>query len=292
VKFSFVAAEKANFPVSLLCRVVGVSRSGFYAWQGRPPSAHATEDKALAGAIAIAHRQSRGTYGSPRVHAVLRAEGHRTSRKRVIRLMQAQHLAARRRRRFRRTTQSKHGLPVADNVLGRQFEVAAPNVAWVTDITYVPTREGWLYLATIVDLFSRRVVGWSMSASLETAFCLDALAMALRTRKPSHGLVHHSDRGCQYASAAYRKTLEANGLVCSMSRKGNCWDNAVAESFFATLKGDLVDHADFATRAEARAAIFKYIEVFYNRQRRHSHLGYQTPAEFEEKIDKSITKAA
>ncbi len=257
MKFAFVAAEKANFPVSILCRVLGVSRSGFYAWQGRPPSTRATEDEALASAIANAHRKSRGTYGSPRVHAALRAEGRRLSRKRVIRLMRAQRLAARRRRRFRRTTQSTHGLPVAENVLARRFEVAAPNVAWVTDITYVPTREGWLYLAAIVDLFSRRVVGWSMSASLETTFCLDALAMALRTRTPSAGLVHHSDRGCQYASGAYRKALEANGLVCSMSRKGNCWDNAVAESFFATLKGDLVDHADFATRAEARTAIFE-----------------------------------
>jgi putative transposase len=156
----------------------------------------------------------------------------------------------------------------------------------------VPTREGWLYLAAILDLFSRRVVGWSMSASLETTFCLDALAMALRTRTPSAGLVHHSDRGCPYASAAYRNALEANGLVCSLSRKGNCRDNAVAESFFATLKGDLVDHADVATRAEARTAIFEYIEVFYNRQRRHSHLGYQAPAEFEEKIDSPIRKAA
>lgn len=292
MKFAFVAAEKANFPVSLLCRVLGVSRSGFYAWHRRPSSARATEDEALAGAIASAHRASRGTYGSPRVHAALRAAGRHTSRKRVIRLMRAQQLAARRRRRFRRTTQSKHGLPVADNLLARQFEVAAPNVAWVTDITYVPTREGWLYVAAIVDLFSRRVVGWSMSASLETTFCLDALAMALRARKPSAGLVHHSDRGCQYASGAYRKALEANGLVCSMSRKGNCWDNAVAESFFATLKGDLVDHADFATRAEARAAIFEYIEVFYNRQRRHSHLGYQTPAGFEEEVDSSIREAA
>jgi putative transposase len=292
VKFAFIAAEKADFPVTLLCRTLGVSRSGFYAWRGRPPSARAAEDEALAGAIASAHRQSRGTYGSPRVHAALRAEGRRLSRKRVIRLMRAQQLAARRRRRFRRTTQSKHGLPVAANVLARRFEVAAPNVAWVTDITYVPTREGWLYLAAILDLHSRRVVGWSMGASLETELCLRALRMALGARKPPPGLVHHSDRGCQYASAAYRQALAAGGLVCSMSRKGNCWDNAVAESFFATLKGDLVDHADFATRAEARAAIFEYVEVFYNRQRRHSHLGYQTPVAFEEDVDSPITEAA
>jgi putative transposase len=292
VKFAFVAAEKATFPVSILGRVLGVSRSGFYAWYGRPPSARATEEEALASAIASAHQKSRGTYGSPRVHAALRAEGRRLSRKRVLRLMRAQKLAARRRRRFRRTTPSKHGLPVAENVSARRFEVDRPDVAWVTDITYVPTREGWLYLAAIVDLFSRRVVGWSMSTSLETTFCLDALAMALRTRKPPAGLVHHSDRGCPYASAAYREALKESGLVCSMSRKGDCWDNAVAESFFATLKGELVDHADFATRAEARTAIFEYIEVFYNRQRSHSYLGYQAPAAFEEKIDKSITEAA
>lgn len=291
MKFAFIAAERAFFPITFMCAQLGVSRSGFYAWHARPRSARATEDEAMAATIVRVHEASRGTYGSPRVHAALRAEGCRTSRKRVIRLMRTQHLAARQRRRFRRTTQSRHDLPIAPNVLARQFEVASPNTVWVTDITYVPTREGWLYLAAIVDLFSRRVVGWSMSSSLETTLCLDALQMALQARKPLPGLVHHSDRGCQYASALYRRTLASHGLVASLSRKGNCWDNAVAESFFATLKGDLVDDATFETRAHARTAIFEYIEVFYNRQRRHSHLGYQAPVDFET-VDTPIVKAA
>jgi transposase InsO family protein len=215
------------------------------------------------------------------VHAELRAQGHVVSRKRVARLMQQEGLQARRKRRFRTTTDSKHKLPIAPNELARDFEVIAPNVAWVTDITYVWTREGWLYLAALLDLFSRRVVGWATSDNLSTTLALDALAMAVRARKPPQGVIHHSDRGCQYASEDYREALAAAGIRRSMSRKGDCWDNAVAESFFSSIKAELIHDADFHDRRSAAAAIDEYIHVFYNRQRRHSHNDYLSPVEFE-----------
>jgi transposase InsO family protein len=281
VRFEFIQAEKAHFPVEVLCQHLGVSRSGFYAWSQRPESARQQADRALAAEVAQVHRDSRGTYGSPRVHAELRARGRRVSRKRVARLMGQQHLAARRRRRWVRTTDSSHGLPVAANVLERDFSPDKPNSTWATDITYVWTAEGWLYLAAVLDLFSRRVVGWAMSQSIDTLLVLSALEMALQQRQPAAGLVHHSARGSQYASADYQKALKASGLQCSMSRKGNCWDNAVAESFFSTLKTELVYQNDFATRQQARSVLFEYIEVFYNRQRRHSTLGYLSPVEYE-----------
>ena len=264
-----------------MCSVLEVSRQGFYAWWRRTPSQHTLDDLSLAARIKAIHAGSRGRYGSPRVHAQLHKEGVRVGKKRVERLMREQGLEARRKRKFRRTTDSNHSLPVAPNVLERDFETDGPNQVWVTDITYVGTREGWLYLAAILDLFSRRVVGWAMSTSLDRGLALDALHMALDDRHPPAGLVHHSDRGCQYASHDYRSLLDANGIVCSMSRKGDCWDNAVAESFFGGLKSELVNDADFATRAEARTALFEYIEVFHNRQRLHSSLGYLTPVEFE-----------
>jgi len=224
---------------------------------------------------------SHGRYGSPRVHAVLAGQGVQISRKRVARLMREQGLCARRPRRFRKTTDSNHRFPIADNLLERSFEVDAPNTAWAGDITYIPTREGWLYLAILLDLYSRIVVGWAMRDDMERQLCLDALTMALTSRRPGRGLLHHTDRGSQYASHDYRAALDAKGLVCSMSRKGDCWDNAVAESFFKTLKTELVDDADFATRAQARRAIFEFIEVWYNRQRLHSHLDYRSPTEYE-----------
>jgi putative transposase len=257
------------------------SRSGFYAWQRRDVSPRAVADQELAQRIEVIHQGSRGRYGSPRVHAVLAGQGVTTSRKRVARLMREQGLCARRPRRFRKTTDSNHRFPVADNVLERRFEVDAPDTAWAGDITYIPTREGWLYLAILLDLYSRRVVGWAMRADLERQLCLDALSMALKSRRPGPGLLHHTDRGSQYASHDYRAVLAANGMVCSMSNKGNCLDNAVAESFFKTLKAELVDHADFASRDEARRAIFEFIEVWYNRQRLHSHLDYRSPANYE-----------
>jgi putative transposase len=264
-----------------MCKVLEVSTQGFYAWCRRGPSPRKLDEASLAARIKAIHAGSRGRYGSPRVHAQLRKEGVRVGRKRVERLMRQQGLQARRKRKFRRTTDSKHDLPVAPNLLERNFETDGPDQVWVTDITYVWTHEGWLYLAALLDLFSRRVVGWAMSASLDRGLALDALHMALQGRQPPPGLVHHSDRGCQYASHDYRDALDACGIVCSMSRKGDCWDNAVAESFFGSLKAELLNEEEYATRAEARSAIFDYIEVFYNRRRRHSYLGFLSPADYE-----------
>ena len=281
MKFAFIAAEKAAFPVRLLCRTLQVSRAGFYAWQARPPAPRARADARLGLEIAAIHAESRQRYGSPRIHAELADRGCRTSRKRVARLMRVRGLAARRRRRFRVTTQSRHPFPIAPNVLARQFERAAPDQAWVTDITYIPTGEGWLYLAVILDLCSRFAVGWAMSERITEALTLDALGLALARRRPPQGLLHHSDRGSQYASGDYQRVLAQYGIVCSMSRRGDCWDNAVAESFFATLKVELVHDATWATRAAARTELFEYLELFYNGQRRHSALGYLSPRAFE-----------
>ena len=306
MKFRFIEEQRVAFPVTRLCEVLSVSPAGFYAWYRRPPSARATSDAALVAEIRQVHEQSRRNYGSPRVHRELRERGRDVGRRRVVarvevvglvgrrrvaRLMRDHGIVGKRRRRFRTTTDSNHDLPVAPNVLERRFEADAPNKVWVTDITYVWTREGWLYLAAILDLYSRAVVGWAMSESLSRDIALRALDMALRSRQPLPGLVHHSDRGCQYASADYQHELATHGVICSMSRKGDCWDNAVAESFFATLKTELVNDADFATRAEARTAIFDFIEVFYNRRRRHSFLGYLCPLDFE-KMNYEIKKAA
>jgi putative transposase len=284
VRFVFIATEKAWAPVTTLCRVLEVSRSGFYAWEDRDPSKRSMDDEKLCVEIVAIHKASRGTYGSPRVHAELQALGIAVSRKRVARLMRTLGLESPRKKRFKATTDSKHDMPVADNVLDRQFEVEAPDLAWVTDITYVWTDEGWLYLAAILDLFSRRVVGFAMSDRIDRALVLQALKLAAGRRVPNAGLTHHSDRGSQYASSDYRKALGDLDIVCSMSRKGNCWDNAVAESFFATLKTELVYRRCFATRAEAREAIFDFIETFYNSHRRHSTLGYLSPMEFENKF--------
>jgi putative transposase len=281
VKFAFIAGEKAAFPVTVLCRTLAVSRAGFYAAQARPPAARARADAQLAVEIAAIHGESRQRYGSPRVHAELRARGQGVSRKRVARLMRHRGLAARRRRRFRVTTDSRHAFPVAANVLARQFAAPAPDTVWVTDITYIPTGEGWLYLAVILDLCSRGIVGWAMSERITRQLPLDALGMALGRRRPSPGLLHHSDRGSQYACGDYQTHLARHGFVGSMSRRGDCWDNAVAESFFATLKVELVHDALWPTRAAARGAVFEYIEVFYNRQRRHSSLGFLSPLAFE-----------
>lgn len=281
MKFEFIDAQKAHFPVEFMCEQLGVSRSGFYAWRERPESARQQQDKQLAEEVAQAHRDSRGTYGSPRVHAELKARGRKVSRKRVARLMGEQKLAARTRRRSVRTTDSNHPNPVAPNILERDFSPEQPNSTWATDITYVWTGEGWLYLAVVLDLFSRMVVGWSMSEHIDTPLVLGALEMALEGRQPPKGLIHHSDRGSQYASAEYQQALASRGLQCSMSRKGNCWDNAVVESFFSSLKLELVYLTDFTTRHQARSALFEYIEVFYNRHRRHSSLGYLSPLEYE-----------
>jgi putative transposase len=291
MKFAFMQAEKATFPIGFMCRQFGVSRSGFYAWRSRKPSKRAQNDVDLTKKIRRVHEGSRRTYGSPRVRAALAAEGAHHSRKRVMKLMRQEGLQGRKPKAFHRTTDSRHAFPIAPNLLARKFEVASPNTAWVTDITYVATLEGWLYLAAIIDLFSRKVVGWAMSEGMERQLCLSALDMALKARQPPPGLIHHSDRGSQYASTEYRRMLDAHGLLCSMSRKGDCWDNAVAESFWSTLKSELIQQTTFATRAEARRAIFEFIEVFYNRQRIHSHLDYRTPVEHES-LASSIPLAA
>lgn len=276
------------YPVSLMCSALRVSRSGFYAWRRRQPSRRAREDARLAAEIRTVHQQARGTYGSPRVHFELQQRAFQVGRHRVARLMREQGLTALFKRRFRRTTDSKHNDPIAANRLNRQFDVEGPDRVWATDITYLWTDQGWLYLAVVLDLYSRRVVGWSMAEHLRSELVLGALEMALGQRAPRDGLLHHSDRGCQYASSAYREALSQAGIVCSMSRKGDCWDNAVVESFFGTLKSELVHRRRFATRLAARTAVFEYIEVFYNRQRRHSYLGYLSPAEYEQRFEQRL----
>jgi len=281
VRYQFIAAQKAEYPVALMSRLLCVSRSGFYAWTKRAQSTRTRSDRALMVTIKAAHKASRNIYGSPRVHLDLVAQGHAVGRGRVARLMRDNALRGKRKKRFRTTTQSDHRHPIAPNVLAREFTVEQPNVAWVGDITYIGTQEGWLYLAVILDLYSRRVIGWAMGKRIDQALTLRALRMALDTREPGAGLVHHTDRGSQYAANDYRKLLKARSITCSMSRKGNCWDNAVAESFFATLKVEFVHETLFHTRAQATREIFEYIEVFYNRVRRHSSVGYVSPMDFE-----------
>jgi len=281
VKFALIHAEKAHFPIAALCRLLGVTRQGYYAFARRSPSARLANDKALQERLRALHAESRGTYGSPRLQAALRAEGVRVGKRRIERALQVLGLHARTHRRYRVTTWANPAHATAANTLERRFEASRPNQRWVTDITYVWTDEGWCYLAVILDLFSRAVVGWALDVTLSTCLPLAALDMAVGRRRPGAGLLHHSDRGCQYTSAEYQAELQALGVEVSMSRKGNCWDNAVAESFFATLKNELVHGQTWESRFELRAAVFEYIEVFYNRQRLHSTLGYKTPAQME-----------
>jgi transposase InsO family protein len=278
-RFRFIAVEKASYPVVRLCRVLGVSASGFYAWVQRKPSARAVANMALTERIRAIHTRSRCTYGSPRVHAELR-EASPVGRKRVARLRQKAGLVGCRPRGFRRTTIANPATQV-DDLVRREFRSTDLDQLWMADITYVRTDEGWLYLATILDACSRRVVGWSLADHLRTELALDALTMALTARHPEPGLMHHSDRGTQYLAGAYTGRLADHHLRQSVGQPGTCWDNAAAESFFATLKTELLHRQTWPTRQQARTAIFEYIEVFYNRQRRHSTLGYLTPAEFE-----------
>lgn len=280
MKYAYMAAQQGKQPLELLARVLGVSRSGYFAWSGRAESRRSEERRRLLGRIRAVHEASRKTYGSPRIHRQLVAEGERLSRGRVERLMAMGGIRASKKRRFVATTDSKHSLPVAENLLDRAFNVEAPDQVWVSDITYVPTAEGWLYLAGVVDLGTRQVVGWSMSERLDKRLAVEALGMAYGRRRPAEGLLHHSDRGSQYASYEYQELLKGYGMRASMSRKGNCWDNAPMESFFASLKKELVHRERFATRQEARKALFEYIEVFYNRKRLHSSLGYKSPLQF------------
>jgi len=284
VIFAWIEERRAEWPVTQMCRVLEISRSGFYAWRSREPNATQTRREALTEQVTQIHAEVKARYGSPRMHAELVDRGHDCCVNTVARVMREAGIAAKTKRKFRQTTDSNHPHPVAENVLDREFDPTEPNASWVADVTYIPTREGWVYLAVVVDLFSRMVVGWSMAATMTSRLVVDALEMALARRlqgSSSSGLVAHSDRGSQYASEHYQRLLDSQGIMCSMSRRGNCWDNAPMESFFASLKKELVHHEDYATRAEAKGSIFEYIEAFYNRVRRHSSLEYVAPVEYE-----------
>jgi len=279
--YELVDSEKAAFPVGVLCEAVGVSRSAYYAWRRSGPSERELANERLLAEIRAIHVENEARYGSPRILDELRDRGHEVGKHRVARLMRENGISARIRRRFRHTTDSNHKLPVAPNLLEQDFTATAPNQAWVGDITYIWTAEGWAYLAVLLDLYSRRVVGWALRKSLSREVALSALELALTCRRPSPGLVHHTDRGSQYASHEYRGKLAQHGAACSMSAAGNCYDNAVAESFFATLKKELVHGCAFETRSEAYDAISHYIENYYNAKRRHSAAGNQSPINFE-----------
>ena len=294
MRFAFVHAEKVNHAVRCLCRVLHVTPSGYYAWAKRRPSRRQRENAQLKVRIRAIHAASRGTYGSPRVYEQLKQEGFEVGRERVARLLRELGLMGLPQKRFRHTTDSNHQLPVAPNVLGRDFDAERPNERWATDITYLWTWEGWLYLAVVLDLFSRRVVGWALQPHLRAELALEALQMALGRRVPATGLVHHSDRGCQlgFKVSSQQRVLRDHAIVCSMSRKGDCWDNAVTESFLATLKTELIQRQPWPTRRATKDAVADYIEGFYNPYRLHSSLGYVSPHEFERRYFRQAQRAA
>ena len=282
MKFAFIEEHLNAFPRDVSCQVLEVSRSGCYAWRKRPASARDRRREELAVKIKAVHEQNRRAYGSPRVCKVLRAQGQSVCEKTVAKIMKERRIRAKSKRKFvPRTTDSVHQRPVVANVLDRKFDAKLPDQKWAADITYIPTDEGWLYLAGVIDLCSRRIAGWSMAEHMRVELVSDALQMALARRRPGKGLLHHSDRGVQYASEDYLHLLQSHDIEASMSRRGDCWDNAVMESFWSTLKTELVNDQRYATREEARASIFEYIELFYNRQRLHSSLGYKSPEAFE-----------
>ena len=283
MKYRFIEKQRQSFLVSPMCASLGVSRSGYYAWRKRKPSQREVDNQLLIDHIRRIHRLSRRAYGSPRVWAQLKRQGFTCSEKRIARLMRQDELQGRRKHHRVVTTNSKHAFPIAPNMLNRDFQALKPNEKWVADITYIHTEEGWLYLAGVMDLFSRKIVGWEMSNQVDASLVEKALRMALYQRQPGRGLLHHSDRGCQYASSLIRNILDANQVEVSMSSKGNCYDNAVIESFWGTLKNEWVHHQKYKTRSQARTDIFSYIEGFYNTVRLHSSLGYLSPVEFESK---------
>jgi putative transposase len=284
VRFAFIAAEKAEgrFPVALMCKLLGVQRSGLYAWLKREPSKRACRDAVDALFVREAHRRGKGRGGYRTVYNELRRQEHPVGKHRTARLMREQQLRGRPKKTYVVTTQSRHDLGYAPNLLGRKFTAQEPDTVWLADITYVLTSKGWVYLATVLDLFSRKIVGWAIRDNLGKDLATAALKDAIDRRRPAPGLVHHSDRGMHYASRDYRALLGKNGFVQSMSRKGNCWDNAPMESFFSTLKRELMAEMKFKAIDDARAALFEYIEIFYNSQRLHSALGYVPPAEYEQ----------
>lgn len=282
MRYTFINQHRGRWRLDFVCEALAVSPIGYYRWRRNPDRrGRYCRQTRIRSATHMAYTESRKTYGSPRVHAAIQAQGMRCCVNTVAKIMREEGLISRPRRRKARTTDSSHGLPVAENLLARDFERSEPNQAWVSDITYIPTGEGWLYLAATLDLYSRRIVGWSMRERMTSDLVIDALAMAVEQPRPPLELIHHSDRGRQYASAAFREMLSALGMVCSMSRKGEVYDNAVIESFYATLKQELISRSQYATRDEARGAIFEWIEVFYTRQRLHSSLGYRSPADYE-----------
>jgi len=282
MRFRFIEDRRADYPVRIMCDVLDVSPAGYYAWRSRPESQRSSDNRDLLEDIQRVHRDNHGRYGSPRVHEELKAQGRGASRGRIERLMRHHGIRAiMARPRRAGTTDSRHDLPIAPNLLDRNFVADAPNRIWLADITYVETDQGWLYLAAILDLYSRRIVGWAMADHLRADLPLAALRMAISAQRPGAGLIHHSDRGVQYASSEYRNALQSAGFSASMSRKGDCYDNAPMESFFHTLKTELVHHTQYATRADATRDIFAYIEGFYNRTRRHSAIGYISPVEME-----------
>ena len=281
MRYRAIQEHDRRYPIRLMCRTLAVSPAGYYAWRSRPESHRAVSARTLLSAIRVIHQESRETYGSPSIWDALLKQGHCVGEHRVARLMRQAGLRAKTVKKWRATTQSQHRFPVAANTLDRQFMVESPNRVWAGDLTSVWTTEGWLYLAVILDLYSRRVIGWAMGHRLTVDLAERALIMALANRRPRAGLLHHSDRGSQYAATSYQQLLATHGVTVSMSRKGNCWDNACIESFFGTLKRELVYHRHYATREDATRDIFEYIEVFYNRQRRHSTLGSHSPAEYE-----------
>jgi transposase InsO family protein len=286
MKFAFMKEHLCGFPIDISCSVLEVSRSGYYAWKRRLPSARQRRRQELAVKIRQIHEQNRKVYGSPRICQVLKTQGQNVSENTVATIMKERQIRAKTKKKFvPRTTDSRHGQPVMENVLDRQFHANSPNRKWAADITYIPTDEGWLYLAGVIDLCSRRIVGWSMAGHMRVELVSDALRMALARRAPGEGLLHHSDRGIQYASEDYLYLLQSHDIQMSMSGKGDCWDNAAMESFWATLKTELVHHEHYATHEQARASIFEYIEVFYNRQRLHSSLGYLSPEAFEASLN-------
>ena len=290
MRYRFIQAHQKEFPVRRMCQVLAVSPSGYYAWLERPLSARARANQNLRVEIRSVHAHSRGTYGSPRVYADLRLRGFRVGRNRIARLMRLEKLFGRRKKKYPRTTNSQHDYPVAPNRLNREFQAARPDEKWLADITYIPTAEGWLYLAVVMDLFSRKIVGWSFSASLESSLVEHAFQMAVQNRAAlSGGLLHHSDRGSQYAADAYQQLLVAQHVQVSMSRRGDCYDNAPMESFFGTMKSECVHPRNYQTRQEAITDIFFYIVGFYNRERLHSSLGYLSPDEFERRYHLNLS---
>jgi putative transposase len=282
--YAFIDEQRQVYSVRCLCRGLKISASGYYAWRRRPPCQRSLTNQALMVHIRAIHAEKRQTYGSPRIHAELRARGLRCNLKRVARLMRLHHIQARHKRKYRVTTKVDPKLPVAPNLLAQDFHANTPNQKWVTDVTYVPTAEGWLYLAAVLDLYSRRIIGWAMSAVQDTDLVVNALQMAIGRRQPGRGTIHHSDRGKQYGSARYRDALDAKHFSVSMSGSGNCYDNAPMESFFGTLKAELIHWHRYCTREEARQDIVWYIEGFYNSTRRHSAIGYRSPLEFEQSM--------